>query len=139
MLDAQRGVQMIPVIYMTLVQIVIFGVVVGIVRSSSIIFLSGCIFIGSLTCFMFLGRFSGEFPSRKTVWFTARWTCVMIWFGSLVGYSLYYFTFPQSFSFSKGQLFFIAPLISFAPALMSIILTMCAGDTALFIHQKDER
>jgi len=138
MLEKIEDLSMIPVIVMTLTQVVVFFVIVGILHSSSIIFLAFSIFVGSLACFCVLGRKKSDWPCRQDVWSVARWTCMWIWIGSIVGYSLYFFSYPQSFSFSSGQLWFIAPLISFAPALMSIILTMCAGDTALFILQEDE-
>jgi len=128
---------MVPVLYMTLTQIVVFSVVIGVLQSSSIILLAACIFIGSLVCFCLMGR-SGKVPCRQDVWFISRWTCAGVWLGSVIGYSLSFFLSPQSFSFSVNQLWFIAPLISFAPALMSVTLTMCAGDTALFIFEKEE-
>ena len=127
-----------PVLYMILTQIAVFSVVIGVLQSSSIILLAACLFIGSLACFCWMGRRSGKVPCRQDVWFISRWTCVGVWLGSVIGYSLSFFLSPQSFSFSINQLWFVAPLISFAPALMSVILTMCAGDTALFIFEKEE-
>ncbi|MAA78002.1 MAG: hypothetical protein CL916_01985 [Deltaproteobacteria bacterium] len=129
---------MVPVTYMTVTQVVVFLVVIVFLQSSSIIFLASCLFISSVTCFCLMGYRSETWFCRQDVWFVARWTCVWVWLGSVIGYSLYFFANQKSFSFSIEQLWFIAPLISFAPALMSVILTMCAGDTALFILEKEE-
>lgn len=130
---------MIPVICMTLTQFIIFAVIVGVFQSRSIILVATGIFVGSLGCFCLLGRQRSQWLCRQDVWSVSRWTSVWVWGGSIAGYSVYFFSYPESFSFSSHQLWFIAPLISLAPAIISIVLTMCAGDTALFILDKEER
>ena len=129
---------MTSVLYMTATQIIVFWIMFALLQSSSIILLALCLFVGSFGCFCLLGRQLRKPLCRQDVWSIARWTCVWVWLGSITGYSVYFFSNPQSFSFTARQLWFVAPLISFAPALMSIILTMCAGDTALFILEKEE-
>ena len=129
---------MYPLFCMMLTQLTIFGVVLGILKSSSILLLSICIFSGALSCFCIMGSQTSNWPRRTDVWFVSRWTFALIWFVSLIGYIVYFFAYPDSFSFSSSQLWFIAPCISFAPAFLSVVLTMCAGDTALLILEKEE-
>ena len=139
MLDQTEVLRMIPVICMTLTQLIVFAVIVGVLQSSSIIFVSVGIFVGSLLCFCLLGRSTSHWPRRQDVWSVARWTCIWIWTASVIGYGFYFFSFPDAFSFSAQQLWFIAPMISLAPAIISLILTMCAGDSALFILGREDR
>ena len=129
---------MAPVICMTATQMLVFFAIFGLLGSNSVLFVAICIFIGSLVCFCILGHQSKMSFGRRDIWVVARWTCLWVWFGSILGYSFYFRAYPHEFSFSASQLWFIAPLISLAPALMSIILTMCAGDTALFILGKED-
>ena len=137
MLDQTEFCRMIPVICMTLTQFIVFAMIVGVLQSSSIIFVAAGIFAGSLLCFCLLGRKFPHWPRRQDVWSVARWTGMWVWMGAIIGYSIYFFSHPESFSFSSHQLWFIAPLISLAPTIISVVLTMCAGDTALFILDKE--
>ena len=123
---------------MTLTQLIVFAVIVGAFQSSSIIFVATGIFVGSLGCFCLLGRQRSTWPRRQDIWSVSRWTSVCVWIGSIIGYSVYFFSHPESFSFSPYQLWFLAPLISLAPEIISVVLTMCAGDTAMFILGTEE-
>lgn len=127
-----------PLLCMMLTQFVIFGIVLGVLHSSSIVLLSVSIFVGAFVCFCVLGGRLHNWPRRKDVWFVSRWMFVFSWFASLIAYCSYFFIYPQSFSFSSSQLWFIAPCISFAPAIVSVILTMCAGDAALMMLGHEE-
>ena len=129
---------MFPLLCMASSHVIVYLLVLGLLKSSSILLLSIALFVGSLGCFGFLSRSRSQWPVRNDIWFVARWMFVFIWFFSLIGYSLFFFAYPQNFAFPSSKLWFVAPIISVAPAIMSTVLTMCAGDTMIFILKEED-
>jgi hypothetical protein len=124
---------------MTIAQIAVVCSIVYLFDSMNVIAHAVGIFIVSIFCFCILGKDEKYWPLRQDIWAMARSLFVVMWFAGVVGYCGWYFSSPHLFDFSSTRLCIIAPLVSLAPAFLSLILTLCAGDTALLILGREEK
>ena len=61
-----------------------------------------------------------------------------VWLIAAILYGLAYMQWTEYFDFSLKTLFLIAPIIAMAPGVAVLILTFCAGDTALMLFGSPE-
>ena len=85
-----------------------------------------------------LGKKKNVILTREHILRLSKWIFFVMWVMGLCGYCCWYASNPQIFGFSTSKLILIAPTIAFAPACMSAVLTLCAGDTVLPILQKND-
>ena len=124
---------------MSLCQIFVISCVILFFESMSLLAHATGIFVVSVACFCFLGRDSDSWPHRTDIWALSRKIFGVMWLVSGVGYCVWFLHSPHLFDFSFSRLFVIAPLVALAPAFLSLILTLCAGDTALLILGREEK
>ncbi len=91
------------------------------------------IFFGSICGFCVLGSRRERWPQRKDIQKITLKSSGLMWLTGTAAYVLLFFLQPDSFAFSGATIFYIGPLVGLAPAMATLILCMCAGDTAATI------
>ena len=94
------------------------------------------LFVASVAVFFF-GSEEG-WPLRKDVLWLSPRLSLMMWLLSTGVYVGFFFGYPQQFSFPVSKLFFLAPSVALGPALLTLITTLCAGDTALLLLGRED-
>ena len=96
------------------------------------------LFVSAVICFCILGHRTKDWPLRQDVWKMSRQVFGSMWLLGTISYVACFFIFPESFALTQDQLWLIAPFIGLGCGLLSLILTLCAGDTALLILGREE-
>ena len=96
-------------------------------------------FIVTVGVLLYRGKQTIDWPYRADVLRLAAQTFGIMWVVSTCAYCVWFFQYPEKFAFSAPKLMVIAPCVSLAPALMGLFLTLCAGDTVLFILDRDSQ
>ena len=91
----------------------------------------GMLFLVTLATF-YLGA-KEDWPVRSHVLALVPKLAFLMWLFSLFAYVGCFLWNPSAFDFSISMLPLLAPIVSLAPALATVILTLCAGDTSLLM------
>ena len=91
------------------------------------------IFFGAVCGFCFLGSRRERWPQRRDIQRITLGSAGLMWLSGSLGYMILFFFQPGEFQFSGLMILYIGPLVGLAPALATLILCMCAGDTAATI------
>ena|GEM_PF-3906792 len=122
-----------PSLCMILSQVGAIFLVSWILGSVGIISTTISMFVSAVLCFCGLGYSRTDWPVRTDILRLSRNMFVSMWVLGVLMYTICFFIFPEAFDFETEKLWLIAPFVGLAPGFISLIMTLCAGDTALLI------
>lgn len=126
-----------PIFWLSVCQISTMGALLFFGGQLNIVFVAVVFFLVTLGVLLLFGKKNPLWPYRKDVLRLSWQTFGIMWVVATLAYCIWFFQFPQKFAFSASKLVVIAPSVSLAPAFMGLFLTLCAGDTVLFLLGRD--